>query len=734
MTEQQQQYFLKQGFSQKQIEEIALGMENGVPVSVYAFKELMPQNMYQIRRGLEEGFDMHAYATPDYGWFQLEEIRLGFENNVDVSKYDDANISYKKMHQIRRALEEGNDLSEFISYEHDVLKKIRESKSLKIDIIPYVRQGYNAEQLEEILNALKDKLDIFQYIDVSFPGAAIHEIAQGYRTNADVDFYARDCYSWKQMREIRVGMEKQLDISYYMSPLFDHRQMEQIRLGLEEGLEVEYYNSLMYTANEMEAFRNRLKNGFEEEIVENDDLLDVVDLLEVNAEEDIHVSISDDDMEAYLTVSPNCKESLTKKDILKNLRYSDVTQNINMRMIDELLQGKHIGEKVLIAVGRPPRQGEDGRYEFFVKADSHKAPKILSDGSVDYSGGGDYEMIKVGQKIAYYHSATKGIEGRSVTNKRIPATRGKELEMLKGKGFFVLEDRKTYVASTDGKVELNGNLLEITKVINLEEANANTGNIRFNGNVEIAGDVRGGIRIEAGQDVIIGGFVEDAFITAGGNITIAKGVNGGGVGELKAGGEVTAKFFEMVKVTAGKCITANYSLNSELYSEGEINLSGKKSVLVGASAFAAKEIKAIDVGNMMGVQTKIKLGVSDKMKAELYRINTARSDNNKKLDILIKSEKDFQSKFSQEERDAMEMYIKIENAIYTLNIQEEELKKEYEDLMDVIAITKDACLVVMGNLYDNVLIEIDGKRTMSTQSSNVTVKKVSERVGIFKNN
>ena len=57
MTEQQQQYFLKQGFSQKQIEEIALGMENGVPVSVYAFKELMPQNMYQIRRGLEEGFD-----------------------------------------------------------------------------------------------------------------------------------------------------------------------------------------------------------------------------------------------------------------------------------------------------------------------------------------------------------------------------------------------------------------------------------------------------------------------------------------------------------------------------------------------------------------------------------------------------------------------------------------------------------------------------------------------------
>ena len=64
MTQQEKEIYLKEGFTTAQIDEIEAGIEAGVKTSVYALKELMPQQMYQIRLGLAHGVDIHNYADP----------------------------------------------------------------------------------------------------------------------------------------------------------------------------------------------------------------------------------------------------------------------------------------------------------------------------------------------------------------------------------------------------------------------------------------------------------------------------------------------------------------------------------------------------------------------------------------------------------------------------------------------------------------------------------------------
>lgn len=731
MTEQQRMTFFTEGFTKAQIDEIDLGMSRGLPIQIYASKDFMPQQMYQLRLGLEAGLEMAPYADPEYDWFQLEEIRIGLEEELDVSLYDRLDIPSRKMHQMRRGLEEKLDLTQYLIYDDGIMKQIRHALMADIDIISYVEKGYDAGQLEAMLEAAKEGLDIFQYVDIQFRGIAIEEIAEGLRNGIDVEMYAKPCYSWAQMEEIRLGLEAMVDISYYASPLYDRYQMYEIRTGLEDGLDVSEYTSFMYPACDMARIKEQIKYGSQYDDFDDEDKEDGENPQEgENRKEFVEVKISPDDMTAFVTVSNDAIGTITRKDILRALRLQRITQNIDPRMIDDILQGKHLGEMVKIAVGKPPVNGTDGYFEYFFDPAPERKPVELPDGSVDFQNMDLCEEVREGQKLAFYHKAGNGEQGKSVTGRILPTKKGKDLLPLRGKGFTLLEDKRTYICNQSGKVELSSGKMEITSVVMLPEVNQATGNVRFEGNVSIAGDVGSGAVIEAGGDVIIDGFVENAFIYAKGDVILKKGVNGG---NIEAEGSVCGKFFESVNVRAGRSIQVNYCLHSNLFCEDTINVCGTKGLILGGSVFATKNIEAGNIGNSMGVKTVVKLGVSDKMREEREDIEKQLADTESKLKVLYKGKSDIEEKCTAEARNAMEMYIKIENAIYTLSLEKQQLELERLAIMKTISETKDSMMIVRNTLYDNVVIEINGSRTVSLLSHGVTVKAINNQVGIYKN-
>lgn len=714
----------KSDYTQDQWQEIEEGILAGLDVSVYAKKEFFAIQMLQIRLGLKEGIDVSKYASTDYDWFQMEEIRNGLNSNVDISKYADPSVPFDVMRQIREGLEQGIDLSAGKSFQAGVLRQLRIALSQKIDIRRYIREGYEEEQLKQIRIALEKGVDIDKYINTSQRGAVIREIVLGLEKNLDVDIYLKEFMSWQQMREIRIGLEERLDVSCYENPLYSWQQMKQIRLGLEDNLPVEDYASLMYTAREMDKRRQKLLEAAAK--VGTSKQNDKVEY------RDFMLLISASHMEAYIIVT-EIGTKISTKTILTALEEEKVMYGIDYDALEALETKGAATDMITIARGVESQTGKDGWYEYMFTPDIKAKPKLLENGAVDYKNIKWFEVVRKGQTLAVYHPAEFGKVGRKVTGETIPGIKGNELSPLAGSGFKVLADNVTYVSDVDGKVELKNGRLEVTGLLVLENVNKSMGNVIFNGSVYVKGMIGDGSVIKADKDILVDGFTEGAILDSGGDIILKEGNNAGGRGYIKAANDVMGNFFENARIIAGKNMRANYCLNSDVYADKTIEITGNKGILAGGSVHAGESISSQNIGNEAGVMTKIKVGKSEKYQKDKALLDSKENDIKRELVLLRNAIKDIQRKYSPEQRNNNPLYIKIENAIYT---KENELKDIYmakDKLDEEFSKSKYAKVIVKGNVYLGVSVNVNGALWRAKKSSGITIKNKDDKIAIYRN-
>ena len=725
MTQEEQDYYLDAGFTLDQINEIQEGLEQGLDISVYARKEFFAIQMRQIRLGQIEKLPVEVYASTDYDWFQMEEIRRGLQDGVDTNVYANPSISYDKMRQIRLGLKNGVNLAGYSRLDAGVLRELRKALLSKVYIVDYIQQGYNAEQLEQIRMALEKHLDIVPYLHKELRGVSIHEICQGLEKGLDVSCYAKVEYSWRQMREMRLGMENRVDVSCYTNPLYEWQQMKEIRLGLESGIDASSYCTLMYTALEMRKMRLALEQN-----VFVPSPSDVQTHFETF--ENISISISDDEMEAFIYVTDSGR--VTKAQLMKALKRSGVIRGILDAEIDKLLKGKFRDATITAARGKPATEGAEGWYEYFFRTEIDRKPMILPDGSVDFSQIRWFEFVESGQRIAMYHDAEMGAEGYTVTGKQLPARKGREKSVLTGKGISLLEDKRTYIASISGRIELKDSYIDIDKTLKVDEVNLATGNITFDGSVYVTGNVSVGVTVQATGDVVVEGFVESAVIESSeGSVFIRQGANGNNIGYIKAAKDVNGRFFESCRVYAGNDIEAGYCLNCDLYSENKITVSGKGGRVAGGTTYAKIAIDMAYAGNRAGIATMIRLGVNDVISGNQDDMEARIEEASKQLEMLRNAYTDFQKKYPPEVRNTMDMYLKIESAIFSKEKEVGELVQRKQDMEDEFEAVKNAHAVIHNTLYEGTTFVINGKRWEATKARDVKVKRVGERVSISRN-
>lgn len=717
--------FSAAGFDADQLEEIRIGKEAGLDVSVYARNDLMAIQMRQLRLGLEAGYDVSVYASPDFDWFQMEEIRKGMEEGVDYKLYANPALEYDKMRQLRKGLRDGINLLEFQKLDAGILKELRKGIKRKVPIVEYIKEGYAVEQLEQIRIALEKKLNLRPYLNKDFRGAAIREIAIGLEHGINPAVYSKPEYGWQQMRELRLGLEKHLDVSCYSSPLYGWQQMQEIRLGLEEGLDVAGYRSLMYTATDMKKFREQLlKQTVEGILHENKEII---------RSEHFVVTVSDDEMEAYLEIRGDKDAVYETAEILAFLKSKGICEGILEEVLEDITANKKYFQNILVARGRMAQKGADGWYEYFFNTKPDRKPKVLEDGSVDYRNISWFEMVVEGQIVAKYHNAQKGISGCTVHGNELFAQKGKEQNVLSGKGFTLLEDGKTYVAAVNGKAELKGNHLEITRLLVIENVTLSTGSVQFDGCVYVCGNVGSGAVIRATEDIIVDGFVEAAVLKSGGNILLRQGVNGAGGGKIKAEGNVIGKFFEATTVISKGDIQANYSLNCELVSHGQILIHGRMGRIAGGTACAVKGITAYHIGNRAKISTVLKLGLNEHILQEQAKTEKNLEEINRELAILGNAYINFQRKYSPEIRNTMDMYLKIESALYTKELQLDKVYRKKQHVEQIIKDMEGAKAVILGELNEGTVIYINNQRWDAFNVQNVTVKRKGNKIAAFTN-
>ena len=536
----------------------------------------------EIKLGIEDGLDVSIYSNSDFNWLQMEQIRMGLKDKVDATIYANPAYSYETMRQIRLSLYSA------------------------IDLISYLNRGFTDEALEEIRLALLSKLPIDIWLKDDMCAPQIHEIRIGLFEQLDVSVYADSKYNWMQMQEIRLGLEKKLSVSLYTNYLFSHTQMKEIRLGLEAGLDVSSYCGLIYSASDMKEKRLSLinrKTSKESRNKQKDSILNSF------MKKEFVISIEENGNKAYAFIPWIPGNMVTKDDIYNDLERREIVFGIRHEAILDMIEKRRMNEKILIAEGIPAKKGKDGWFEFFVRLDLPRIPAPLPDGGVDYVNIEAFEMVDKGEKLAGYHPAEKGTNGKNIYGKIIHAEKGMEKKPLRGTGFMIAPDGVTYISKLNGKFEyINGRMIISNMLVVHEDVTSVTGKLEVDGSVYVVGSIYSGGYIKATGDIIIEHNVETARLIAGGNVMIKKGSCSKHDCFIEAGGEVSGKFFEAANINARGNVKANYIMNSNINTMGRVIVSGSKGVLLGGRICAVKGVDTFNLGNSSHLKTILEVG------------------------------------------------------------------------------------------------------------------------------
>ncbi len=635
----------------------------------------------EILLGKEEGLDVSLYANPELNWLQMEQIRMGIKDKVDVSTYADPSYSYETMKQIRLSFYSSNDLTD------------------------YLERGFVDDELEQIRLALEDELPIDLWLTDDMYAQQIYEIKMGLYEGIDVSVYANSQYNWMQMKEIRLGLEKKLDVSLYTNYLFSHWQMKEIRLGLEAGLDVSSYAKLIFSGTDMKEKREKLLKEKTSRPVHTADTLGIdVDSL---TKKEFSIFVENDGNKAFAFIPWFPGNMVTEEDIYKELKKRGIVIGIKREAITEMIKHRRMNEKILIAEGTPAETGKDGWYEFFVRLDLPRIPAPLPDGGVDYVNIEAFEMVDEGEKLAVYHPAQKGVDGQNIFGEVLHANKGIEKKPLKGKGFVIAPDGVTYISRINGKFEyVNGQMIISNMIIVREDVTAVTGKLEVDGSVYVVGSVYSGGHIEATGDIIVEYNVETAKLVAGGNVMIKRGSCSKHDCFIEAKGEVSGSFFEAANINAGGNVKANYIMNSDINTLGKAIISGSKGMLLGGRMRAVKGVDTYNLGNSSHIRTFLEVGrnvLYDKQQAEFEK---RREQILEQLSMLEERWNKILKSLPPDKEKAVELIKKLNGAIVA---KDHELADLDADISKLAHITDEGmkAVLVRGNAYEGSVIEIN---------------------------
>ncbi|MDE6232702.1 MAG: FapA family protein [Lachnospiraceae bacterium] len=344
------------------------------------------------------------------------------------------------------------------------------------------------------------------------------------------------------------------------------------------------------------------------------------------------LDISKDHMSASLTVFKDSNHDYTYNEIISYLNRNKIVYGIDTMAVQKIAGGECFYEAILVAKGTPQVDGINGHFEFTFDLTTQKKPIIQEDGSVDYNTLGKLPIVEKDQLLATYHPMVEGSDGKNIFGEVLKAKKSFDLPPLKLINTSYDPDTLEYHALIEGKVSIVGKALKVTPVLEINgDLDAITGNIEFRGDVHVKGNVFSNAVINTTGNITIDGHVETATLIAGKNVILKNGMQGSGIGRIKCGGGLMAKFLEQTIVDAGGNISTNAILNCDVSSGKSVSVAGSRGTIVGGKISAVESINAHVIGNSVGITTKIVIGLESDYKTEINIIDNKISEYEKKL-------------------------------------------------------------------------------------------------------
>ncbi|HEY9100699.1 FapA family protein [Chitinimonas sp.] len=435
------------------------------------------------------------------------------------------------------------------------------------------------------------------------------------------------------------------------------------------------------------------------------------------------ISVSPSRMCAWLTlVPPRGGKPVPAEKVREAIRSRNISHGLHeAELADALLKGQC--NELIIAEGEEPESGIPARFDSLLEA--LKAQRLEHDEGdvVDYRDLGNLIVVDPGTPLMKRTPAVQGKNGVDVFDRPVPAKPVPDPPFNKGLPGAAPDEKNPdlLLATIAGAPSLTENGVSVNPLVDVVDVDLSTGNITFDGTIQVKGDIKAGMSVRVQGDVVVSGTIEAAEIIAGGNVVCKGGIIGKAehgstadgeptTARIQCNGSVQAKFIEHAIIEAAKSIQAESGIRQSELSAGDCIVIGKpgsnQGSLIGGHARARLLVRAPTLGSPSGTPTLVQVGFNPYLSAERTQTEQQRK---RKLEELAKL-KQLLAFFDQNPAKAVGGM--REKAEHTRSIYETEIKSfdaKLSDLAEQLEMTEGASIEAPKRIHGGVNLQFGQK-------------------------
>lgn len=328
-------------------------------------------------------------------------------------------------------------------------------------------------------------------------------------------------------------------------------------------------------------------------------------------------------------------KAMDKSQIIDELVRKGIKYGVQEDVIDDFIKKRTYCINLVLVKGTLPVEGTDAEITYKFRTGATAKPKVNEDGTVDFHQLDMINHVNKGDILAVLKPADPGTPGIDVFGNPIRPKKVINKLLKHGMNIHLSEDGTIMYADVSGHVSLTDDRVFVSDTFEVADVNSSTGDITYEGNVVVKGNVLTGFAIKAKGDIVVNGVVEGAILESEGQIILKRGIQGMNRGKLEAKGNIVAKFIENSEVTSGGDISTEAIMHSFVKAKGEITVGGKRGLITGGEVKSGSTITAKTVGSSMGTHTLLEVGIDPSVMDEFRSIEKSISDMQEEKDKMV---------------------------------------------------------------------------------------------------
>ncbi len=233
-----------------------------------------------------------------------------------------------------------------------------------------------------------------------------------------------------------------------------------------------------------------------------------------------------------------------------------------------------------------------------------------------------------------------------------------------------------------------------------------TGNIDFPGSVLVDGSVREGFRVFSKGNVTVNDLVEEAVISAEGDVVIHQGVKGRKQAVVRTRAGIACLFAENALLLAvGNVRLERSALNCTIKCNGRLDIGRTKGTLMGGTARAREGMTLINLGSVGEAKTTVSFGqdyiLGDRIEHEEQEIQKHKARIHE-IDRLMPNMSRVKAEDAAKLQALREEKLRLLKAVDEHNVVLFNMREKFEE-------HTPSAVVIRGTVYPGVTIESHGR-------------------------